>query len=117
MLTEMNGNGESWSATERQGTTGAWSVHHSGTSNQQAAGGPAPSSSSSPARAAGGPAPEDVNVGEDDGSAKRQRLMMAGMLMMYEADVDVNVDAHMLVVLAAMPYDQGQWTQRVIDSA
>ena len=99
----------------------------------QAAGGPAPSSSSGPAPAAGGPAPEDVNMGaaessaaqptssvvrtletEDDGSAKRQRLM-AGMPILHETDVDVNVDAHKMVVLAAMPDDQGQWTQRVID--
>ena len=99
----------------------------------QAAGGPAPSSSSGPATVAGGPAPEDVNMGaaessaaqptssavrtleaEDDGSAKRQRLM-AGMPILHETDVDVNVDAHKLVVLAAMPDDQGQWTQRVID--
>ena len=29
--------------------------------------------------------------------------------------LDVNVDAHKLVVLAAMPDDQEQWTQRVID--
>ena len=59
----------------------------------QAAGGPAPSSSSGSSPAAGGPAPEDVNTGaersaaqptssvvrtleaEDDGGAKRQRLM------------------------------------------
>ena len=34
---------------------------------------------------------------------------------MHETDVDVNVNAHKLVVLAAMPDDQGQWTQRVID--
>ena len=51
---------------------------------------------------------------EDDGSAKRQRLM-AGMPIVHETDVDVNVDAHKMVVLAAMPDDQGQWTQRVID--
>ena len=51
---------------------------------------------------------------EDDGSAKRQRLR-AGMPILHEADVDVNVDAHKMVVLAAMPDDQGQWTQRVID--
>ena len=85
----------------------------------QAAGGPAPSSSSGPALA-GGPAPEDVNMGaaessaaqptssavrtletEDDGSAKRQRLM-AGMPILHETDVDVIVDAHKMVVLAAM---------------
>ena len=99
----------------------------------QAAGGPAPSSSSGPAPAAGGPAPEDVNMGaaessaaqptssvvrtfetEDDGSAKCQRLM-AGMPILHETDVDVNVDAHKMVVLAAIPDDRGQWTQRVID--
>ena len=51
---------------------------------------------------------------EDDGSAKRQRLM-AWMPILHETDVDVNVDAHKMVVLAAMPDDQGQWTQRVID--
>ena len=99
----------------------------------QAAGGPAPSSSSGPAPAAGGPAPEDVSMGaaessaaqptcsvvrtletEDDGSAKCQRLM-AGMPILHETDVDVNVDAHKMVVLAAIPDDRGQWTQRVID--
>ena len=51
---------------------------------------------------------------EDDTSAKRQRLV-AGMPILHETDVDVNMDAHKLVVLAAMPDDQGQWTQRVID--
>ena len=40
---------------------------------------------------------------------------MAGMPILFETDVDVNMDAHNLVVLAAMPDDQGQWTQRVID--
>ena len=49
---------------------------------------------------------------EDDTSAKRQRLM-AGMPILHETDV--NMDAHKLVVLAAMPDDQGQWTHRVID--
>ena len=87
----------------------------------RAAGGPAPISKSGPAPAAGGPAPEDVNMGaaessaaqptssavrtletEDDGRAKRQRLM-AGIPILRETDVDVNVDAHKLVVLAAMP--------------
>ena len=51
---------------------------------------------------------------EDDASAKRQRLM-AGMPTLHETDVDVNVDAHRMVVLAAMPDDQEQWTLRVID--
>ena len=51
---------------------------------------------------------------EDDTSAKRQRLM-DGMPILHETDVDVNMDAHKLVVLAAMLDDQGQWTQRVID--
>ena len=51
---------------------------------------------------------------EDDASAKRQRLM-AGMPIMHETDVDVNVDVHMMVVLAAIPDGRGQWTQRVID--
>ena len=70
----------------------------------QAAGGPAPSSS-------GGPAPEDVNIRaaessaaqptssavrtletEDDGSAKRHRLM-AGMPILHATGVDVMVDA------------------------
>ena len=38
------------------------------------------------------------------------------MPILHETDdVDVNVDAHKLVVLAAIPDDQGQWTQRVID--
>ena len=99
----------------------------------QAAGGPAPSSSSGPAPAAGGPAPEDVNMGaaesstaqptisvvrtletEDDGSAKPQRLM-AGLPILHETDVDVNLDAHKMVFLVSMPDHQGQWTQRVID--
>ena len=51
---------------------------------------------------------------EDDTSAKRERLM-AGMPILHETGVDVNRDAHKLVVLATMPDDQGQWTQRVID--
>ena len=37
------------------------------------------------------------------------------MPILHETDVDVNVDAHKIVVLAVMPDDQGQWTQRVID--
>ena len=45
---------------------------------------------------------------QDDASAKRQRLM-AGMPILHETDVDVNVDAHKMVVLAAMPDDQEQW--------
>ena len=53
-------------------------------------------------------------VAEDGTSAKRQKLM-AGMPILHETDVDVNMDAHRLVVLAAMPDDQGKWTQRVID--
>ena len=96
----------------------------------QAVGGSAPSSSGGPA---GRPAPEDANMGaaessaaqptssvvrtleaEDNARAKRQRLM-ARMPILHESDVDVNVDAHKIVVLAAMPDDQGQWTQRVID--
>ena len=99
----------------------------------QAAGGSAPSSSSGPAPAVCGPAPEDVNMGaaessaaqptssavrtleaEDDASAKRQKVI-AGMPILHETDVDVNVDAHEMVVVAAMPDDRGQWTQRVID--
>ena len=100
---------------------------------EQAAGGSAPSSSSGPAPAAGRPAPEDANMepaessaaqptssvvrtmeAEDNTSAKRQKLM-AGMPILHETDVDVNMDAHKLVVLAAMPDDQGKWTRRVID--
>ena len=84
-------------------------------------------------QAAGGPAPEDANMepaessaaqptssvvrtleAEDDTSAKRQKLM-AGMPILHETDVDVKMDAHKLVVLAAMPDDQGKWPQRVID--
>ena len=99
----------------------------------QAAGGSAPSSSGGPVPAAGRTAPEDANMeaaessagqptssvvrtleAEDDTSAKRQTLM-AGMPILHETDVDVNMDAHKLVVLAAMSDDQGQWTQRVID--
>ena len=37
------------------------------------------------------------------------------MPVLHETDVDVNMDVHKLVVLAAMPDDQGLWTQRVID--
>ena len=37
------------------------------------------------------------------------------MQILDETDVDVDVDAHKMVVLAAMPDDRGQWTQRVID--
>ena len=51
---------------------------------------------------------------EDDASGKRQKVM-AGMPILHEPDVDVNVDAHKMVVLAAMPDDREQWTQRVID--
>ena len=92
----------------------------------QAAGGFAPSSSSGPAPAAGRPAPEDANMEaaelgrtadelcEEDTSAKRQKLM-AGMPILHETDVDDNMDAHKLVDVAAMPDDQGKWTQRVID--
>ena len=95
----------------------------------QAAGGPAPSSSSGPAPVAGRPAPECVSMevaaessaeptssavqtlkAEDDASAKRQKVM-TGVPILHESDVD----AHKMVVLAAMPDDQGQWIQRVID--
>ena len=84
---------------------------------EQAVGGSAPSSGSGPAPAAGRPAPEDANMtmeAEGDTSAKRQKLM-AGMPILHETDVDVNMDAHRLILLAAMPDDQGKWTQRVID--
>ena len=98
---------------------------------EQVAGGSAPRSSSGPAPAAGRPAPEDANMepaessgqptssvvrtmeAEDNTSAKRQTLM-AGMPILQETDVDVSMDAHRLV-LAAMPDDQGKWTQRVKD--
>ena len=50
----------------------------------------------------------------DDTSAKRQRLM-AGMPTLHQTDVNFNVDAHKMVVVAAMSDDQGEWTQRVID--
>ena len=42
---------------------------------------------------------------EDDASAKRQKVM-AGMPVLHESDVDVNVDAHKMVVLASMFDDQ-----------
>ena len=89
---------------------------------EQAVGGSAPSSSSGPAPAAGGPAPEDANMepaessaqppssvvrtleAEDDTSAKRQRLM-AGVPILHETDVDVNMDARTLVVLAAIEWN------------
>ena len=95
----------------------------------QAVGGSAPSSCGGPA---GRPAPEDAKMeaaessagqptssvvrtleAEDYTSAKRQKLM-AGMPILHETDVDVNMDAHKLVVLAAMPDDQGKWTPRII---
>ena len=37
------------------------------------------------------------------------------MPILHDTGVDVKVDARKMVVLAAMPDDQGQWTQRVID--
>ena len=53
---------------------------------------------------------------EDNTSAKRQKLM-AGMPILHETDVDVNTDTHTQIgcIFAAMPDDQGKWTQRVID--
>ena len=45
---------------------------------------------------------------------KRQGLV-AGVPVLRGAGVYVNTDAHKLVVLVAMPDDQGKWTQRVID--
>ena len=99
----------------------------------QAAGGSAPSSSSGLALAADRSAPEDVNMeaaessaakstssvvrtleAEDDARSKRQKVL-AGMPILHQTDVHVNVDAHKLFVLSAMPDDQGQWTQRVSD--
>ena len=93
---------------------------------EQAAGGSAPSSRGGPVPSAGRPAREEANMkaaessagqptssvvrtleAEDDTSAKRQRLM-AGMPILHETDVDINMDTHKLVVLAAMPDDQGQ---------
>ena len=78
---------------------------------EQAVGGSASSSSSGPAQAAGRTAPDDANMepaessaqptsslvrtmeAEDGTSAKRQKLM-AGMPILHETDVDVNMDAH-----------------------
>ena len=40
---------------------------------------------------------------------------MVGLSILHETDVDVNTDAHKLVVLAALPDDQGKWIQPVID--
>ena len=37
------------------------------------------------------------------------------MPILHETVEDVNMDAHKLLVLVAMPDDQGQWTQRVTD--
>ena len=51
---------------------------------------------------------------ESDVSTKHQKLM-AGMPIMHETDVDVNVDACKMVVLATMPDEQEQWTQQVIN--
>ena len=50
---------------------------------------------------------------EDDASAMRQKLL-AGMPTLHESDVDVNVDAHKMIVLAAIPDARDQWIQRVI---
>ena len=87
---------------------------------EQAAGGSAPSSSGGLVPDAGRPVLEDANrklqsaagqptssvvrtlEAEDHTSAKRLRLM-AGMPILHETDVDVNTDAHKLVVLAATP--------------
>ena len=93
---------------------------------EQAASGSAPGSSGGPVPVSGRPAPGEAAESsaaqptssavrtletEDDTSAQRQRLM-AGMPILHETDMDVNVDAHKMVVLAAMPDDHGQWTQR-----
>ena len=80
--------------------------------------------------AAGRQAPEDANMeaaessaaqptssvvrtleAEDDTSAKRQKLM-AGMPILHETDVDVNMDAHKLVV-----YGGDARRPRKVDSA
>ena len=50
---------------------------------------------------------------EDDASAKRQKVL-TGMPILHESDVDVNVDAHKMLVMAAMPDDREQWSQRVV---
>ena len=42
-----------------------------------------------------------------EASAKRQKVL-AGMPILHESDVDVNVDAH-------KPDDREQWTQRAVD--
>ena len=162
VLTDMNGDPWNLTPQPRESSTGARSVHLSGTSNQvwwherlfgMFRGGEGafdgmslqllaqvnknvetpPSSSSGPAPGVGRLAPEDATMEaaessaaqstssvvrtletQDDASAKRQRLM-AGMPILHETDVDVNVDAHKMVVLAAMPDDQEQWAQWVID--
>ena len=100
---------------------------------EQAAGGSAPSSSGALVPAAGRPAPEDASMkaaessaaqptssvvrtleAEYDTSAKRQRWM-AGMTTLHQTDENFNVDAHKMVVVAAMPDDKVEWTQWVID--
>ena len=66
--------------------------------HEQAAGGSAQSSSGGPVPALGRPAPEDANMEAAESSAgqhtsaKRERLM-AGMPILHETDVDVNVDS------------------------
>ena len=79
------------------------------------------------------PAPEDAHIeaakssaaqptssvvrtleAEDDTSAKRWRLM-AGLPTLHQTDENFNVDVHKMVVVAAMPDDKVEWTQRVID--
>ena len=95
--------------------------------------GPCPVRGGVPVSAAGRPAPEDANMeaaeisaaqptnsvvrtleAEDDTSEKRERLM-AGVPTLHQTDENFDVDAHKMVVVVAMPDDQGEGTQRVID--
>ena len=55
------------------------------------------------------------SAGQPTSYVKKRQKLMAGMPILHETDVDDNMDAHKLVDVAAMPDDQGKWTQRVID--
>ena len=50
---------------------------------------------------------------DDHSSAKRQKVL-AGMPTLHETNVDANVNASKIIVLAAMPDDREQWTQQVV---
>ena len=70
----------------------------------------AESSASQPASSAA-----ETLEAQDHSSAKRQKVLQAGLPTLHESDVDVDVDACKTIVLAAMPDDREQWTRRVVD--